>query len=181
MMEIVFEKTPAYYFAKLNNPVNKNLAEQPILLDTGSPITLISIPALLEITGQSMSEFRVLVDEFLNNYQPVIFGGYDMMSSKQRFSFIPYILNKVVIGECELKPFMFWVNVTNYRERNIKKSSILLGLDYINQGKKWFDEKDDFHISFVHGLKFDTGQVGAALKQSGEILQISSIEAAINK
>ena len=46
-------------------------------------------------------------------------------------------------------------------------TSILFGFDYIKQGKKWFDENDDFHISF-ESITADTFSVEYALSNVNE-------------
>ena len=53
-------------------------------------------------------------------------------------------------------------------------------MDYIVQGKKWFDEKDDFHIEFTKRLRCDTKCVGAALKQHGTIQKIEVFDVEVS-
>lgn len=174
MREIVFYKSPFDYHTQIQTTKEKPNID--IFLDTGSPVTLISIPTLIQMTGEFFSDFCKSVETFLNQHQPVTMGAYGMSEEGGRFAFIPYIVNEVIIGNVLFKPFMFWVNVTGYKSKNIKNSSTLFGMDYINQGKKWFDENDDFHIQFQKQLHCDTHEIGAALKQRGEIQKLDFID-----
>lgn len=128
------------------------------------------------MTGEFLSGFYMSIDKFLNDYKPVTMGAYGMSDEDERFAFIPYIVNEVVIGDAIFKPFMIWVNTTGYKSKDIINSSTLFGMDYINQGKKWFDENDDFHIQFENQLRCDTREIGAALKQRGEIQKIDFVD-----
>ena len=174
MREIVFYKSPFDYQTQIKTSEEKPNID--IFLDTGSPVTLVSIPTLIQMTGELFSSFCMSVEKFLNQNQPITMGAYGMSDDDNRFAFIPYIVNEVVIGDALFKPFMFWVNVTGYKSKNIKNSSTLFGMDYINQGKKWFDENDDFHIQFEGQLRCDTREIGAALKQRGKIQKLDFVD-----
>ncbi|MBR1628894.1 MAG: hypothetical protein IJ679_06465 [Lachnospiraceae bacterium] len=170
--EIIFYKRPTEYYNAL--PIKgMPQIQKEIYLDTGSPITVISIPSLLQITGDSLSSFRLSVEGFLDKNHAIVFGGYDMKSNAYRYRLIPYIVNEVEIGATTMRPFMFWVNINNYK---VEDAPTLFGMDYFHQGKKWFDEKDNIHIAFDKGYTCDTGEVGAALKQSGAILKLSQFK-----
>ena len=95
-----------------------------------------------------------------------------MKSNSYRYRFIPYIVNEILIGETKLSPFMVWVNINDYNKRRIEDAPILFGMDYFHQGRKWFDDGGNIHMEFDDNVTFDTGDVGAALKQSGAIMRI---------
>ena len=56
MAQLVFSKRSSFWSAYISNN-DKRLPDIEIKLDSGSPITVISIPLLLQITGESIGLF----------------------------------------------------------------------------------------------------------------------------
>ena len=62
---------------------------------------------------------------------------------------------------------VFWVDITYLNSKNISSTSTLFGFDYISQGKKYFDDEDNFHISF-ESIRADTFSVKYAVSNIDE-------------
>lgn len=144
MKELLFRKTEFCY----RTTIDLGGDESYIELDTGSPITTISIPNLLQITGESLSAFRHKVTSFLTMYSPLSLGVYGSQINDVKHEFLPYLVKDIQIDETLFPYFLFWVDITPINSSKITPTSILLGFDYIRQGDKRFDEDDNFHIRF---------------------------------
>ena len=144
MTELVFTKSE--YSFQTGIPTDDD--EIVVYLDTGSPITTISIPSLLQITGEPISVFRNKVHSFLGKYDALSFGVYGSQMSDIRCDFIPYLIKDIRFGETDIPYFLFWVDVTHVDSKKIIPTSTLFGFDYIRQGIKTFDPEDNFHIAF---------------------------------
>lgn len=151
MIELIFEKADFCY----QSVIDLGGDEAYIELDTGSPITTISIPNLLQITGESLFAFRKKSERFLAKYKGLSLGVYGTQVNEVRHEFIPYLIRNIKIGNVTLPYFMFWVDITNINSSKIVPTSILFGFDYIGQGTKSFDGDDNFHIVF-NEIKADT-------------------------
>lgn len=147
-MELIFYRSEAGYSAN----IDANGDYMSIMLDTGSPISMISIPSLLQITGESLFSFRKNAEMFLQKYKSLPFTVYGSQIYEVRYEFIPYLVKGIKIGEVKLPYFLFWVDITYMNSDKNAPTTILFGYDYIKQGKKSFDEYDNFHIFFD---KFD--------------------------
>ena len=79
---------------------------------------------------------------------------------------IPYLATDITIGEQNLNYFLFWLDVTNYTKYEI--TTTLFGYDYIKQGKKWFDDSDNFHIKFENNIQVDLQGIKGALNNYNE-------------
>ena len=158
MEELIFRKMPSSY----EIDIELGEAKSRVKLDTGSPITTISIPNLLHITAEPIFAFRKKLESFLAEHEPLSFGVYGSQMSEVSHDFIPYVVSDVKIGSLKFPHFMFWVDITYYKEKKIIPTSILFGFDYIRQGRKFFDTEDNFHIVFEH-LYADTLSVEYAL------------------
>ena len=171
MIELVFRKTDNCYqtFVDIGDD------EAAMELDTGSPITTISIPNLLQITGELLFAFRRKVDAFKKEHTPLSLGVYGSQMNEVRHSFLPYLVKDIRISGTEIPFFLFWVDIAFLDSKEILPTSILFGFDYINQGKKWFDESDNFHISF-DGIRADTLSVEYAMSNiNDEVNEISKL------
>lgn len=160
MNDIVFFKKDFSYTTEIST-ADGSIAEMD--LDTGSPITIISIPILLQITKEPLFSLRNRITDFLASYHSLDFGVYGSQATKVRHSFIPYIIKELNIGGMEIPYFMFWLDISNYKDRTIPVTSTLFGFDYIRQGEKTFDPKDNFHIKFPKKYKLDTFEINYAL------------------
>ena len=173
MISLEFKKKISSYSATIGIGA---LVNPDIELDTGSPITIISIPVLLKITNERLDEFRKKVSLFLANHTPLEFGAYGSQDNDIRRKFIPYIVNNIKISDCIIPYFMFWVDITKYKNDDIKFTSILFGFDYISQGNKFFDNDDNFHIEF-NRICLDTQKIGYALSNTSKgICKIEEFE-----
>ena len=144
MIELVFRKNEYCYHSYINLQGDDVVIE----LDTGSPITTISIPSLLQITGESLYAFQKKAEGFLAAYGSLSLGVYGSQMHDVSRQFLPYLVRNVTIGSATFPYFLFWVDITNINDKEIRPTSILFGFDYIRQGRKYFDENDDFHIVF---------------------------------
>ncbi len=172
MTDIVFEKKRSGYISTLKMSRDRSSV---IVLDTGSPITVISIPDILALTKESISTFRIKVEDFIDRYGTLDYGVYGSQMTNVIHSFIPYVVKEIVIGEVEIPRFMFWVDVTFYNKPLIEPTSILFGYDYVFLGQKHFDKEDNFHIS-IENMVPDTKTIGYALSNiDEEIREISSL------
>ena len=79
---------------------------------------------------------------------------------------IPYLATDITIGEQNLNYFLFWLDVTNYTKYEI--TTTLFGYDYIKQGKKWFDDSDNFYIKFENNIQVDLQGIKGALNNYNE-------------
>ena len=57
---------------------------------------------------------------------------------------------------------MFWVDITKMNTNEIVPTSTLMGFDAVCQGKKSFDENDDFHME-IDKFSVDTRSIRYAL------------------
>lgn len=158
MIELIFEKTDFGYQSKIDLGVDEAVME----LDTGSPITTISVPNLLQITGETIYAFRKKTEAFLNEHKPLLLGVYGSQMNEVRHRFLPYLVKDVHIGAEIFPYFLFWVDITHLNSQRIVPTSILFGFDYIRQGKKFFDDEDQFHIVFEK-VQADTFSVSYAM------------------
>lgn len=163
MIELIFEKAAFCYQTSIDLGEDDAVIE----LDTGSPISTISIPNLLQITGETLLSFRKKVASFSEIHKPLSLGVYGSQMNSVSHDFLPYLIKDLRIGGSEFPYFLFWVDITNLHNKEILPTSILFGYDYIKQGKKWFDENDDFHISF-NKITADTFSVEYALSNINE-------------
>lgn len=171
MIELVFEKTEFCYQTTIDLGGDDAIME----LDSGSPITTISIPNLLQITGESMFAFRNKAETFQNLHTPLSLGVYGSQIHSVKHSFIPYLVKSITIGKVTFDYFMFWVDITHLDSKDILPTSILFGYDYIKQGRKHFDQDDNFHIIF-DCIKADTFSVEYALSNiNDQINEISKL------
>ena len=69
-MEIIFSKSDHCYQTSIDLGGDDALIE----LDTGSPISTISVPNLLQITGESLFSFRKKADAFTAVHKPLSLG-----------------------------------------------------------------------------------------------------------
>ncbi len=172
MIEIVFYKSEFCY----QTPIDLGGDTAMIELDSGSPITTISVPNLLQITGESLYAFRKKVELFTHNHEPVSLGVYGSQVNEVSHDFLPYLVKDLKIGNAQFPFFMFWVDITHLNSKNMMPTSILFGYDYIKQGKKHFDEDDNFHIIF-DSIKADTFSVEYAMSNINE--QINEIHSLV--
>ena len=159
MTELIFEKQPSGYEAPLRLTDNQKVV---VHLDTGSPITIISIPDLLALTKENLSVFRIRVERFIEKHGKLNYGVYGSQITKVEHSFIPYVVKDIIIGETKVFRFLFWVDVTFYNKAIIEPTSILFGYDYIFSGEKSFDKNDNFRIK-IDSVVPDTKSIGYAL------------------
>ena len=171
MGELIFKKGETAYIAQIDvaGP-NKPKIE----LDTGSPISVISIPVLLSITGESLFAFRKKADAFVNNHGKLSIGVYGSEISKVKHSFVPYLIKDITIGGGKIPYFMFWVDITKMNTNEIVPTSTLMGFDTICQGKKSFDENDDFHME-LGNLHVDTLSIQYALSNISDEIDLMQI------
>ena len=169
MMEIVFSKSEFSYRTQID--LHGDVATME--LDTGSPITTISIPNLLQITGESFFSFQKKADLFRVEHRSLFLGVYGSEMNEVMHEFLPYLVKDVGIDNTSFPFFLFWVDITHIKSSDIVPTSILFGFDYIRQGEKWFDDEDNFHIAF-DGIKADTFSVKYALSNLNE--EVNNIE-----
>ena len=79
MTELIFEKLPSGYEALLRLTDNQRVV---VHLDTGSPITIISIPDLLALTRENLSVFRIRVERFIEKHGTLNYGVYGSQITK---------------------------------------------------------------------------------------------------
>ena len=103
MIELVFTKTEYCYQSLIDLGGDDALIE----LDTGSPISTISIPNLLQITGESLLSFRKKVNTFTGSNNPLSLGVYGSQMNSVKHDFIPYLIKKLKIGETKFPYFLF--------------------------------------------------------------------------
>lgn len=159
MTELIFRKHQSGFIAPIKISKNQNAIMQ---LDTGSPITVISIPDILALTEEKLSLFRIRVEQFINKYGTLDFGVYGSQITRVKHLFVPYVVKDIEIGHTKVPRFMFWVDVTFYNKMQIEPTSILFGYDYVYFGKKYFDNDDSFHIQ-IDNISPDTKSIGYAL------------------
>ncbi len=156
-MDLIFHKTEYEYYTNIDIDGD----DSRMILDTGSPVTTISIPSLLQITGEPMFAFRKKADAFMQNYETLSLGSYGSHKDDKN-DFIPYLVKDIRIGDIVFPYFMFWVDITYLNSKSPVPTPILFGYDYIKQGKKRFDDDDNFHIAFDE-IKADTFSVKYAM------------------
>ncbi len=175
MIELVFSKSDYCYQTSIDLGGDAATME----LDTGSPITTISIPNLIQITGEPLFAFRNKANAFMQEHKPLSLGVYGSQVTSVTHNFLPYLVKQLIIDTVRFPYFLFWVDVTNLNSKELLPTSILFGYDYIRQGKKRFDENDDFHIVFDK-ISADTFSVEYALsninERVNEISKLISIE-----
>ena len=171
MGELIFKRGETAYIAQIDiaGP-NKPGIE----LDTGSPISVISIPVLLSITGESLFAFRKKADAFVNKHGKLSIGVYGSEVTKVKHSFVPYLIKDITIGGGKIPYFMFWVDITKMNTSEIVPTSTLMGFDTICQGKKSFDENDDFHMR-LENLRVDTFPIRYALSNISDEIDLIQI------
>lgn len=169
MNSLLFKKKPFSYETAISLK-KYELPDSFMKLDTGSPITIISIPVLLQITGESLVALRNKISGFFKEHSALSFGSYGFQVTNLSYSFIPYIVKDIDIGGSKWEYFMFWVDITNYMSKDIKVTSTLFGFDYFSQGTKSFDAKDNLIINYDKGLHFDTYDLGYALTETEQII-----------
>ncbi len=172
MIELVFYKSEFCYQTTIDLGGDTAMME----LDSGSPITTVSVPNLLQITGEPFLPFVKKVELFTQKHEPVSLGVYGSQVNEISHEFLPYLVKDLKIGNAQFSFFMFWVDITHLSSKNMVPTSILFGYDYIKQGKKHFDENDDFHIVF-DSIKADTFSVEYAMSNTNE--QINEIHSLI--
>lgn len=173
MIEFVFTKTDFCYQTSIDLGEDDAVIE----LDTGSPITTVPIPSLLQITGESLFTLRKKVQAFLDVHKPLTLGVYGSQMNAAKYEFLPYLVKDVKIDDVPIPYFLFWVDVTHINSKEIVPTSMLFGFDYLRQGKKWFDENDDFHISF-DSITADLFEVDYAMSNiNEEIRELKSLMA----
>lgn len=144
-------------------------------LDTGSPITTICIQNLIKISNESRVTLLNKISDAISYGNYIEFGVYGSQDHNIRRRFVPYLLNDVTIGGCEIKFFLMWIDVTNYKKLSAITST-LFGFDYIKQGKKWFDENDNFHIQVKDSFDIDLRDAGGALNHySNRLLSLKEL------
>ena len=157
MIEIVFDKHTTEYSININlsSRVNDNISMK---LDTGSPISVICVQNLKQITQEPWSKLVEKIDSIKDDKDNILHLGVygnslnhlevqqddDKNKNKYR-DFIPYVIKDIVIGGQKIPCFIFWVDVTNYKDRS-EITSTLFGFDNMCIGEKWFDDNDNFHI-----------------------------------
>lgn len=171
MGELIFKKGETAYIARIDvaGP-NKPKIE----LDTGPPISVISIPVLLGITGESLFVFRKKADAFVSKHGKLSIGVYGSEITKVKHSFVPYLIKDITIGGGKIPYFMFWVDITKMNTSEIVPTSTLMGFDSISQGKKSFDENDDFHMK-LENLRVDTLSIRYALSNISDEIDLMEI------
>ena len=176
MVQLVFSKRYSFWSAYISNN-DKRLPDIEIKLDSGSPITVISIPSLLQITGESIGSFSAKLKKYLLKCRPAMYGGYgDSDSNGQTLSlqFVPYLLKGIIIEGESIPVFLFWVDISGFSSGHIVNRSTLFGFDYLSLGDKHFDQKDNFYIEF-DPYKIDASGVEYAITNySDEICEIKS-------
>ncbi len=182
MTDLVFNKQSDEYSVDIKIPsrVDDSIS---MTLDTGSPISIICVQNLIEITKEPRVVLLNKIDSALNSGNSVTFGVYGSQEKNQEERedriFVPYVLHNVVIGGQQLKLFLMWVDVTNYTTTKAITST-LFGFDYIKQGKKWFDEDDNFHISVEDNFGLDIKGCAKAISNvSKDLASINDINAII--
>ena len=168
MIESVFYKSEFCYQTSIDLGGDTAVME----LDSGSPISTISVPNLLQITGESLFAFRKKVDLFTQTHKPISLGVYGSQVNEVSHDFLPYLVKSLRIDNALFPYFMFWVDITHLNSNNMLPTSILFGYDYIKQGQKHFDATDNFHIAF-DSIKADTFSVEYAISNINE--QINEI------
>ena len=173
MGELIFRKEETAYIAEINVAGPGKLK---IELDTGSPISVISIPVLLSITGESLFAFRKKADDFINKHGKHSIGVYGSEITNVKHSFVPYILKNITIGGGKVPCFMFFGgDITKMNTSEIVPTSTLMGFDSISQGMKCFDDNDDFHIE-MDKLHFDTLSIRYVLSNVKDAIALVQIE-----
>ena len=172
MGELIFRKGETAYIAEIDVAGPK---KPKIELDTGSPISVISIPVLLSITGESLFAFRTKADDFINKHGKLSIGVYGSEISNVKHSFVPYLIRDITIGGGRIPYFMFWVDITKLNTSEIVPTSTLMGFDSVSQGMKHFDDNDDFHIE-LDKLHFDTLSIRYALSNIDDEIDLMQIE-----
>ena len=125
MIELVFTKTDFCYQTSID--LGDDTA--PMELDTGSPITTISIPNLLQITGESLFAFKKKTSLFLETHKPLSLGVYGSQVNAVTHDFLPYLLKKLKIGGTAFSWFLFWADITNLHSKDMIPTPILFGFD----------------------------------------------------
>ena len=173
MTELIFKKDVSEYNINILIPDNDNII---MSLDTGSPITILCIKHLLQITEEPLSVLLNKIEDALNKNCYIGFGVYGSQEHGIGRKFIPYLLKDIKIGSNKINFFLVWLDITNYNNET-EVTSALFGFDYIKQGKKWFDEEDNFHIKFDKNFRLDIlGLDGALCNYSDKILSLNEIK-----
>ncbi len=103
MTEFIFNKFDYGY----SGMIDLGDDEGDIELDTGAPISVISIPYLLQITGESMYAFRKKIERFTQAHSTLELGVYGSQMNEVRHEFVPYVIKDITI--CGV-----WVPFFNY-------------------------------------------------------------------
>ena len=171
MGEMIFKKGESAYIAQIDI-VGPN--KPKIELDTGSPISVISIPVLLSITGESLVAFRKKANDFIDKHGKLSIGAYGSEITNVKHSFIPYLVKDITIGGGKMPYIMFWVDITKINTSEIVPTSTLMGFDIICQRKKSFDENDDFHME-LEKLRVDTLSIRYALSNTTDEINLMNL------
>ena len=125
MTELIFKKTVSGYASEIQISKYQSSIMQ---LDTGSPITVISIPDIVAITRGNLALLRLRIEDFITNYGTLDFGVYGSQITKVKHSFVPYVVKDIKIGDIMVPRFMFWIDVTFYNRLEIEPTSIRVRL-----------------------------------------------------
>ena len=171
MGELIFKRGKTAYIAQIDVA---NRIKPKIDLVTGSPIAVISIPVMLSITGESLFAFRKKANSFVNKHGKLSIGVYGSEITNVKHSFVPYLIKDITIGGGIIPYFMFWVDITKMNTSEIVPTSTLMGFDSISQGKKSFDENDDFHME-LENFHVDTLSIRYALSNVSDEIDLIQI------
>ena len=163
MIELIFKKQSWEYTIGMKSKYS-DTSEISMTLDTGSPISIMCIGKLIEISQESYMTLINKIEDLINNNVYMEFGIYGSQEHNVSRKFIPYLLSNIEIGGQKLKLFLIWVDVTNYKDKEkLAITTTLFGFDYFKQGKKWFDNSDNLHMEINNGFTFDMLGVKGAL------------------
>ncbi|MBR1628421.1 MAG: hypothetical protein IJ679_04025 [Lachnospiraceae bacterium] len=130
MIELQFDKGICEYEVQIQQ-ITKANDTLPMKLDSGSPITIICIPYLLEVTSEHYSTLLLKIENAIAHNDYVSYHAYGSQEDDNGRNFIPYLATDITIGEQNLNYFLFWLDVTNYTKYEI--TTTLFGYDYIKE------------------------------------------------